>query len=90
MIRNKGLRAKVFERDQGICAKCGRYDAKWQHDHIVEIWEGGADTLENSQTLCRYHHNEKTSAATPKRAKADRLKERAEQTKRRKPLGLMI
>ena len=85
IVRNKLLRKRVFERDQGVCAQCGVYDAKWQHDHILELWNGGKDTLENSQTLCRRHHLEKTVGQTPIRAKTDRLAARHEQTKRRKP-----
>ena len=90
MTRNKALRQKVLERDNGLCAVCGVYDAKWQADHILDLQFGGKDTLDNLQTLCRRHHTDKTSDAAPKRAKADRLKERAEKTKQRKPLGLMI
>ncbi len=84
--RNTLLRKRVEDRDQGICAKCGKYDAKWQHDHIQELWEGGRDTLENSQTLCRRHHLEKTCGNMPIRAKTDRLKARHDLTRRRKQL----
>jgi 5-methylcytosine-specific restriction endonuclease McrA len=85
-FRNRLLRKRVEERDQGICARCGVYDAKWQHDHIQELWEGGADTLENSQTLCRRHHLEKSVGSTPIRAKTDRLKARADLTKARRAI----
>lgn len=90
VTRNKSLRARVLERDGGICAVCQTYDPKWQADHIVDLQFGGKDTLENLQTLCRRHHTDKTTDAAPKRAKADRLKERSDMTKRRKPIGLMI
>lgn len=83
-IRNKMLRAKVFERDGGICAKCGRYDAKWQHDHVLPLSLGGSDTLENSETLCRHHHGEKTSSEAAPRAKADRIHKRVDLTERRR------
>jgi 5-methylcytosine-specific restriction endonuclease McrA len=84
MIRNKLLRAKVLDRDSGICAKCGRYDPKWQADHIVDLQFYGRDALDNLQTLCRIHHAEKTVAAAPIRAKADRLRERSELTAKRR------
>ena len=84
IIRNKLLRKRVFERDQGFCVVCGAYDSKWQHDHIQELWEGGRDTIENSQTLCRRHHIEKTVGAVPIRAKTDRLAARHDLTKRRR------
>ena len=86
IVRNRALREKVRERDQGICAKCGIYDAKWIHDHIVELWQGGADTLENSQTLCRRHSDEKTFGNFAARAKTDRLAARAELTKQRRAI----
>lgn len=86
IIRNRGLRAKVFERDQGVCATCKVYDARWIHDHIVELWQGGVDTLENSQTLCRRHSDEKTFGNFPARAKTDRLAARAEQTRTRRAI----
>jgi len=76
MIRNRLLRAKVFERDQGICAECGRFDPKWQHDHVLALWCGGKDTLENAQTLCRHCHLQKTTGETPVRAKSDRIRDR--------------
>ncbi len=84
--RNTLLRKRVLERDGGVCARCGVYDARWQHDHIQELWEGGKDTLENSQTLCRRHHLEKTVGATPIRAKTDRLKARSELTRQRRAI----
>lgn len=73
IVRNRLLRKLVFERDQGVCAKCGRYDPKWIHDHIIELWEFGEDTLENSQTLCKLHSDEKTFGKFAARAKTDRL-----------------
>ena len=83
VIRNKRLRQLVFERDAGICAVCRMYDAKWAADHILDLQFGGRDTLDNAQTLCRRHHQDKTSAAAPLRAKADRLRERHDETLRR-------
>ena len=82
--RNSLLRKRVFERDQGFCAKCGRYDAKWIHDHRIPLWQGGKDNLENSQTLCRRCEKPKTGAETTARAKADRIRQRHELTQRRR------
>jgi len=83
IMRNPGLRKKVWERDFGICANCGRFSAKWQHDHIVSLASGGADTLENSRTLCKSCHRSKTGPETTQRAKADRIRERHELTLKR-------
>ena len=86
IIRNKLLRKRVFERDGGVCADCGRYDPKWEHDHELPLWNGGRDTLENSKTRCRTCHLKKTVGETPVRAKTDRLKVRHDLTRRRKQL----
>jgi len=86
IVRNKKLRAEVFERDGGVCAKCGRYDSHWIHDHIHELWASGPDTLENSQTLCRHCNQDKTSENTTARAKTDRLRERHDATVRRRQI----
>ncbi len=86
MKRNRLLRMKVFQRDQGICAQCGLYDPKWEADHCVEFWEGGKDVLENMQTLCRRHHLDKTSDATFVRAKTDRLRAREDLTRKRREI----
>lgn len=82
--RNKRLRTLVYERDQGVCAVCKRYDARWQHDHILPLSLGGKDDIDNAQTLCRRHHGEKTSAEAPARAKADRLSIAYQQMLRRR------
>ena len=84
--RNTGLRAKVWERDQGVCANCGRFSAKWQHDHILSLAMGGADTLENSRTLCKSCHRGKTGPETTARAKCDRLAQRHETFRQRRSL----
>lgn len=86
MIRNRLLRKKVFERDQGLCARCGRYDPKWEADHVLPLSLGGRDDLANFQTLCRIHHRDKTVAEAPARAKADRLAERHKLTEKRRQI----
>ncbi len=85
IVRNAGLRAKVWARDQGICSVCGRFDSKWIHEHVRPLWMQGPDTLENSETHCRRHATEKTSKEATARAKADRLAQRHALTQQRKP-----
>jgi hypothetical protein len=58
-----GFRLKVFERDNGICKKCGKVIAKltdkgyWDCnpdficDHIVPLFKGGKDWHEDSEML---------------------------------------
>ena len=86
MKRNSLLRKRLWDRDQGICAKCGRYDAKAEIDHIVALWSGGKDALDNLQTLCRRCHLGKSVSETPIRAKTDRLRARAELTRKRREI----
>lgn len=86
-VRNKGLRKKVFERDHGVCCKCDRFDPKWLHDHIIPLEAGGADTLDNSQTLCRQHEKPKTAQDARDRAKAKRLKEKHDAFMARRQIG---
>ena len=86
IVRNAGLRAKVWERDQGICSVCGRYDKKWIHEHTNPLWRNGPDTLENSETHCRRHATEKTSREATERAKADRLAQREAVTRLRRSI----
>lgn len=85
--RNGLLKKRVLARDGGMCAVCQRFDAKWEHDHVLGLWEGGADTLENSQTLCRHCHKTKTVGDVPIRAKTDRIRARHELTQRRRPVA---
>jgi 5-methylcytosine-specific restriction endonuclease McrA len=88
IVRNPGLRKKVWERDQGVCAICQRYSPKWQHDHIVSLASGGEDALENSRTLCKSCHRQKTGLETTDRAKADRLAQRQEVFKQRRSIRI--
>jgi 5-methylcytosine-specific restriction endonuclease McrA len=56
------LRRACLLRDQYRCAVCGRIvDGREAHvDHVVPRLSGGADSLDNLQTLCREHHGAKT------------------------------
>ena len=57
------IRARLFDRDSGICAKCGKFDEKWQADHIIAVVNGGGCCgLDGYQTLCISCHKEKTRA----------------------------
>lgn len=87
IVRNRKLRAKVLAASNGICAKCGRFDAReGQADHIHEIWCGGKDDIANLQWLCRHCHGGKTAENTRKRAKTDRLRERSDLTRKRRAI----
>jgi len=53
------LRFKVFDRDNYICQRCGRY-CKGNADchHIQPVSKGGSHNLDNLVTLCHYCHEE--------------------------------
>ena len=58
------LRAELFTREP-LCAECKRLGLvrlASQRDHIVSLEEGGEDVEENTQGLCREHHDEKSLA----------------------------
>ncbi len=87
MLSHQGVaRDRVWQRDGGVCALCGRdpsdvhgpflsvWQAKkakaWEADHIVPLIEGGEHSMENLRTLCLVCHKAET------RALAGRLAER--------------
>lgn len=60
IVRN----ARLFRR-KPLCVECEKLGEVRQvdhWDHIVPLWEGGADTEANLQGLCVDHHAEKTAA----------------------------
>lgn len=78
-------RLRVFERDKGICSKCGKdvFEGTgrrprsrgtgdlWQADHIIPVVEGGGEcTLDNFRTLCTACHREETAELAKRRAEA--------------------
>lgn len=66
--------AKVRERANGKCEKCGS-PHPYEYDHIIPFSEGGPTTIENIQLLCTPCHATKTRAWHSARAK-QRRKER--------------
>ena len=61
-----------FERNNPrLCAECvksGAVSYGEELDHIVPLWQGGAESDSNRQWLCGTHHREKTSAEARLRA----------------------
>ena len=47
----KEIKEKVWERDNGRCAKCGRI-IDLEFDHIIPFSKGGANSIGNLQILC--------------------------------------
>lgn len=57
-----------------LCAHCeslGLVGYGKELDHIVPLWQGGAESDSNRQWLCEVHHQEKTSAEASQRAVID-------------------
>lgn len=77
-------KAKAFMRCNGRCegmigeVKCNAdlRGTEWDCDHIKADWEGGDNTLENAQCLCKACHK-------PKSAEDNRLTKRADRKSRR-------
>ena len=44
----------IYERQNGICPKCGEYHTfeEMDGDHIIPWWRGGKTTIDNLQMLC--------------------------------------
>ena len=58
----KQLRKPVIQRDKGLCQQCkreGRTKPGNTVDHIVSRRQGGADSLNNLELLCRRCHDKK-------------------------------
>lgn len=61
----RSLRDAVGRRDHYVCQMCEQPAGKSFHaDHIVPREHGGADELENLQTLCRRCHSRKSLRET--------------------------
>ncbi len=71
-MRGRGwqaLRETVLLRDQYQCRQCGRVvlPSDAECDHIVPLADGGADEVENLQTLCKDCHLEKSVSENRRR-----------------------
>lgn len=54
--RGRALQAtnrRIMERDGYRCAECQRFAVNHAVDHVIPLAEGGSDTDENKQLLCR-------------------------------------
>lgn len=69
----------VAARARWHCEACGAMlQASWQCDHIVPLWEGGADSIDQCQALCANCHARKTQEEAIRRAaRKRRLREQA-------------
>lgn len=67
----------ILKRQRNICAcGCGVKMTRaegYEADHILALWNGGADDADNLQFLRAPCHKAKTIDEAPKRAKANRI-----------------
>lgn len=64
-------RRAAWLRANPLCAHCteqGQTIVATQVDHIIPLWNGGADDESNYQSLCVPHHDAKTAAEAKERA----------------------
>jgi 5-methylcytosine-specific restriction protein A len=54
----------LFLTNNPLCVECkktGRITLATEVDHIMPLFKGGTDDLENLSALCAEHHREKTN-----------------------------
>ena len=52
VLANTAIRQKVFEMHGDKCLCCGSQD-NVQIDHVISVWNGGENDLDNFQPLCK-------------------------------------
>jgi 5-methylcytosine-specific restriction endonuclease McrA len=63
-------RAKIKQRDCGLCQECKRCGCVTIGDvvdHIIPLWNGGSDEDDNKELLCNPCHDAKTAAEAGQR-----------------------
>ena len=82
-----GTRAKILAATGHVCARPGCPERATDVDHILPLWLGGSNREKNLEGLCPAHHAAKTKAEASLRAKAKRLEQRDQGTRRaRQPI----
>jgi len=76
MKRDVSIKTKdeVFWRDSATCRLCNDelHELRWHCDHVVPLWNGGDNSMENLQSLCANCHCEKTILEARDRARLRR------------------
>ena len=71
------LRERVIERALGVCEAPDCFYPGQDVDHIVNLANGGDDSMANLQLLCPWHHKQKTAKeAAEARKKLPPIRER--------------
>jgi len=66
------IKQQARERANWTCELPGCDESAIEVDHIKPLWQGGDNSLQNAQVLCRKHHAAKTKREAPMRAKVKR------------------
>lgn len=70
-------RREIFEYYNGVCHISNRLidpvRDDWEIEHVVPIWAGGANDLENMRPALQEFHKEKTAEEATQRAKGNRI-----------------
>lgn len=76
----KKRRAEVALKCEGKCARCGdKLKPDFEADHIISLFLGGADEIENLEALCYdCHRRGKTPEDSSKHGKVRRLIKKAD------------
>jgi 5-methylcytosine-specific restriction endonuclease McrA len=62
----KKLKDECLKRDNYHCVKCDN-EFSLEVDHVIELIDGGGNTLSNLQTLCKTCHRKKTNLSQKSR-----------------------
>lgn len=76
----KKRRLEVFMKSNGRCARCDcKLGPDFEADHIISLFLGGADAIENLEALCYdCHRTKKTPADAKAHAKVRRIEKKAD------------
>ena len=77
----------VAARADWRCEACKQVlGSQFQCDHVIPLWDGGADCIENCQALCPNCHAHKTQTESVRRAERKRRLRETSRDQRRPPL----
>ncbi len=50
---------KLLKKANGVCPRCGEKMERFDKDHVIPIYQGGSDGIENLQPLCARCNSQK-------------------------------
>ena len=70
------VKLRVYEKAEGLCAKCGVEALAGEYDHAISLVLGGENRESNLQLLCVPCHRAKTKLDVKLKAKVARVRKR--------------